>query len=128
MAAWISSLENCGRAEARLLLRVFRRSRKAPFSTFWKSASSRTATAGCCRRTQRSTVEVTLGWGRKHSGSTSKSSSVSIRYWSCSGKAPISGLPWGAVKRWAASFWMSTVSAVRLGMPASFVSTGVVML
>ena len=117
-----------GRAAARLLARVFRRSRKAPRTTRKKNASSPASTAGFSRRTQRRTAESTLGAGKNFAAGTSKRTSVSMWYWSHRVKAPPSEEPWGAASRRATSLWRSTVTLSKQVASASFVSTGVVML
>ena len=78
MAAWMVALSKSDRAEAKLLTRVFRRSRKAPLRQRKKKASSWTYTAGLSLRTHRSTADLTLGAGRNFSRGTSKRYSVSI--------------------------------------------------
>ena len=69
-------------------------------------------------------------WGRAEisPGGRQRDSSVSISYCSRRGEAPPSALPWAAVSRWAASFWIRTVMDSMAGVSTSAVSTGVVML
>ena len=75
------------RLAARLLSRVLRRRAKAAFTTRKKWSGSSTS-AGTGRGTIRTTADVTLGAGRKHSGPTAKSSSGAVWYWQNTEKAP----------------------------------------
>ena len=75
------------KAELKLLTKVLRRWAKDARTTRKKWASSSTPGGGG-QGTIRSTEEVTLGAGRKHSGPTSKRSFGRVWYWQNTEKAP----------------------------------------